>query len=257
MNIIKLNKEVSQTMKHVHIGAPSTKKDTIKVLSVFIDTLKNSGALLRSVNHIGPFHLRSAVEEWKSQEIKNSTIKNRISAIRRFCKYQGIERDIPTASYLNIYVKRKKIKLLKVDINEIINKLSHPISIEIAKRQAFFGLTKKEAIQIKLKDSIVNNTILVPRSISNNNFDRVIPVLTDSQKDIRSDSIIDNLVIEKKYMIIKRIYETDRLLSNIDKNLNLRYCYPSLRPDTDIITLCKETGISKKTIVGILNHESI
>ena len=184
------------------------------------------------------YHLKKAVEIWREERLKETTIKCRISAIRRFCRISGIKRPIPSASDLGILVPHtKEFKFQTIDNSRsIVDLFYHPASKHLAKKQLFFGLSKSEALYLDLQGNLLDkDNLLVPKGLSSNGKDRVVPILNEAQRDALKEKIA---YTDKESLRI--IYQSELKLNNFKHDLSLYYIFFR---EADISVLSAETGV--------------
>lgn len=229
-------------------GHPATKLATQKIVLLFFKCLFKNGIFLKAPQDISSYHMKMAVDDWLSDGVKHTTIKNRISGIRRFCKIARVKRPLPTAGELGLLVPHtKKIKFVPANSHEAIaSQFFHPASRSLALRQIHFGLTKNEALHLNLSQSrLEKQHILVPRAISCNGKDRVVPVCSPVQEDIISKS--RDVCFLDKYTL-NQLYLAEIKLSGFKHDLRLHYVYFRLHDLDDCFQIQQETGISKEKI---------
>lgn len=230
-------------------GHPATKLATQKIVLLFFKCLFDNGVYLKAPHDVSSFHIKMAVDVWLSDGVKNTTIKNRISGIRRFCKIAGIKRPLPTAGELGLLVPHtKKFQFVPASSHEAIaEQFFHPASRSLALRQIHFGLTKNEALHLNLAQSrLEKNSILIPRSISCNGKDRVVPVCSAMQEEIILKS--RDVCFLDKYTLNQLYLAEIKLCGFHHHDLRLHYVYFRLPYLDNCCEIQQETGISQEKI---------
>lgn len=146
----------------------------------FVRDLKTIGMLPVHFKNIRTETILKLVAYWRHSGLKPKTLKNKLGVLRALSEAAGINISIPTNHELGIKSNYKT--------NEISTKYITPHEFEPAflkdlfLLQYLFGLKKHEAL--RFDTSMIKDTRLeILRSISYNNKERYIPVVSSEQRE--------------------------------------------------------------------------
>ena len=172
--------EYSAVLKTIRKGSNSSKKRYFNVMKSIVSDLLYIHQAPYSFKQLNLEQVQSLVEFWRKQQRKPDTIMNLLSVLRKYCKLANLELTIPGNKSLNL--SRSTNDKTNIVINpEIIEKVHHPITKSIIALQLYFGLTKLESIKLILNTANPKQ-LIVYRDVANNNRDRIMPIVTNEQK---------------------------------------------------------------------------
>ena len=174
-------------------------------------------------------HIQALVLHWKKKKTKPTTMMKYMTVVRYFLKSIGHTIDgIDNQSLGIIRIKPQTKQTPKLD--DILQKITHPIARIIFQLQSGFGLTFSEATRIIPELHIREHSIWITRNIAFNHRDRVIPIRDQNQLDILLSfaSITErhlNLISAHGYHAILHIYSTSMKKAGFSSLKSYRYLY--------------------------------
>jgi len=172
--------EYRAVLKTVRKGSYTTKKRYFNIMRSIVNDLLYIQQAPKTFAQISCGQIKNLIAFWKKQGNNSVAIINKLSVLRKYCKLASLDIEIPKNKALNLIRKTAVQKNIVID-ERIIDKVYHPITKSVIACQLFFGLTKVESIKLRI-DLIRENRLIVYRDIAHNNRDRVIPIVTESQK---------------------------------------------------------------------------
>lgn len=175
-----LRQAAHRYLKTDNRGSFKDKKHRTYVIHKMIHDLFLIGEIPSSWALLKKNHLEKLILLWQKNKIKEATILDYMTTIRRFL--QNIQcplTDIDNKS-LGISRKRKPIKDQNIQ-PEVWKEINEPISRIIMGMQAEFGLTFSEAISVIPGIHIQTHGLWITREIAFNSKDRTIPVRFENQ----------------------------------------------------------------------------
>ena len=176
-----LTKELNTFFNTFRSGTTETKKKRRNTLELITDELSKLGKLPNSYSHIKPDDIQALVDHWKSAETTDQTIANRISILRHYFKH-AVRKQIQ--SNKNLGITSKEVRRSRACPSEIIEWVHHPITTTILAFQVYFGLTKKESMNINLGVAIQDDDLVVSRNIASNSKERFVPIKSQEQRNV-------------------------------------------------------------------------
>ncbi|QBR84700.1 integrase [Legionella israelensis] len=209
-------------------GSFKSKKQRAHVIHKMIDDLYIIGDVPSSWQALKPTHIHQLIAHRKKKKIKNSTIMNHLTIIRRYlhsidCMIAGIDNKS-----LQISKHRKRRRKIKVS-HDVWANWNDDIARLVMALQTDFGLKLKEAIHIKPKIHVKDHAIWVTRNIAFNSRDRTIPVRNEKQKKIIAEFIklsnCKNLIDSYGYGRIISSWQIELKNHSLPKRKSWRYLY--------------------------------
>ncbi|MGH1439020.1 MAG: phage integrase N-terminal domain-containing protein [Cellvibrionaceae bacterium] len=180
-----LSYSLQELCKRNRDGGFSTQKKRERLLVLIAKQLKALGYRKMTPHSLKPKHVESLVAYWQSQELKVSTIKSRMSALRWWAakvnKHNVIARS---NAHYGISNREYKSNISKArDITEEqIKSIGDPRIEASLKLIKAFGLRKAEAIKIIPMLADKGDRLFLKSSWCKGGRERTIPILTDYQR---------------------------------------------------------------------------
>ncbi len=241
-------KDVRSLLAKIAGGSSAYKKYLAREADKLADDLAKIKMVPRAFRLITADIVIAYVDYLKKCHYADKTISNKVAVIRRLANSARISLIIPGNKAL-------QIKLKPFDANlPAISRIIDPKKIKLrpirrlCELQFLFGLKKIEAILFD-RSMIHPGYIEVPRSISYNKKDRIVPIASERQKQVLAsfkrpgpEKALDRRVISSLHQnILKNL--------DIDHPEYFRYCYALNRHDQLSISL------TKKQILKMLRKE--
>lgn len=214
-------------------------------------------------------HICALVALWKKQKIQATTMMKYMTIIRYFIKSIGHSIDGIDNQTLGIIRVKPKAKP-KSKINDVLERITHPIARTIFQLQSEFGLTFTEATRLIPALHIRDHSLWLTRDITFNHQDRVIPIRHEKQIQIinalTSHTKNDlSLISAHGYHAVLHLYRLSLHEAGLSASTSYRYLYAkhqhplllqgfSSREASEIIM--REMGLkSRTTLWEYLTHE--
>src|ERR1700730_2103782 len=98
----ELKRSIHQVLLRNKDGSYATQADRQKILIRFAEDLVSLGYGLRHIQGLKTKHVQAITEHWKSQQLSNATIKNRMAALRYLAIKINKNNLVPTNNNLKI-----------------------------------------------------------------------------------------------------------------------------------------------------------
>lgn len=231
-----LKRSIHQVFKHNRDGSYATQADRRHMLSRFATDLIEAGYGLRDIRGLKQKHILVVVKLWQQKELSNSTIKNRIAALRNLCEKINKPNIIPSNKQLNIgrrtYIPKSNRAIYNPDFSRISNPYIR-ISLEL---QRVFGLRREESLKIKPNMADKGDKLELLSSWCKGGRGRTVPIRTSEQrywleqakqlaKRFDSSLIPEN----KNYIQQRRVYDKQVIRAGLKKLHGLRHAYAQQR----------------------------
>jgi hypothetical protein len=244
-NLINESYAVLKTLRK---GSNTTKKRYFNVMQNIVNDLWYIHQAPKTFMQLSREQIQSLIVFWKKRGNNSATIINKLSVLRKYLKLAKLSIEIPTNKELNLARESGATKNIVFD-ESIIDKVYHPITKSVIAWQFFFGLTKVESIKIR-NDQIRENRLIIYRDIAHNNKDRVIPVVTDDQKQAimeRRHLLNDknSLLDLNSFKIICELYNAELNIAKLSFNTAFRKYYALRRMVSLIKHHAKEVAYRK------------
>jgi hypothetical protein len=174
--------------------------------------------------------IHKLVRHWKKQDINPVTIMRYMTIIRRFlqmsdCSIANI--DNQSLGLVRPKARNKRKKIIAPDIWKSFN---DPVARVIMGLQTKFGLTFKEAILIKPRIQVREDSLWITRDIAFNSTDRVIPIRTENQQAVLHlfNWLVQNhgnLLQIKSYEALRIIWRSTLTPYRLSTTKSWRYLY--------------------------------
>lgn len=206
-------------------------------LALFAKQLEEEGYRQLEAKSLKPKHIDGLVKRWQNEGVSNGTIKNRMTHLRWWAgkvnKASVVARD---NSHYGIGSRRyvtnidKSVNVNNEDLVQIKDN-NLKLSLEL---QREFGLRREEAMKFQVNYADKGDFIKLKPSWTKGGKERVIPVRTDSQRDlltrVKSLSGLGSLIPNgRRYIDQLRIYERQTAAAGLSKLHGLRHLYAQKR----------------------------
>ena len=244
----KLEYNIQQILNRNRDGSYATQANRRAILSLCVEQLHQIGY---KTNQMSPQdlkgrHINALVKQWKNDGVADSTIKNRMSALRWLSEKIGNKGLVkPSNEYYGI---GKRDYITNVDKSQNINKiseidksnLSDNVRLSLELQQAF-GLRREEAMKFQSGYALGGHSpataekIMIKPSWAKGGRYREIPITTPQQRALlekvsavcgANGSMIPS---DKSYKEHKNHFEYETRLANISQTHGLRHLYAQNR----------------------------
>jgi integrase len=237
---INMHKEFSGILAHNKDGSHSTQASRRATLHQIADDLKKLGFFNLSVHGLKPKHIEKIINHWKAQNLREGTIKNRMSHLRwlsqKINKPAIVARSnshygIANRTYVNNISKAKHIE------NSVIGQVKDERLKYSFLLQQEFGLRREEAIKFQPKFAIDHGKpgfIRLKASWCKGGRERYIPIKNQRQQDLVRELVhqfpLTSLIpLDKSYVDQLRLYEGECKRLGLMKLHGLRHAYAQSR----------------------------
>ncbi len=205
------------------------------------------------LNHLTRDHFVELVRYYRQQGNNDSTLKNKLGALRHFIALAKLTVSIPSNAELGIQ-RDEDITPQPVAPTP---SLCHPITQILVTLQQVFGVTRFEAIKVLLSFIQTTNQLLcIDRTLAHNRKTRQIPIVTDSQvaclqqcKELQARYSLE--FTPELVTYCNRLYQAELGILKLNPQLPYRQYYAKQRyqalcqqneSSQAIQTLCHEMG---------------
>lgn len=225
--------ELCKTNKDGSYGAQANRKYGLKAIA---DQLEDLGYQPKSVQNLKPKHVTALVEHWQQQDIKQRTIKNRLTWLRWVAKKTNRQNIVArtNAEYGLTNTKPEPTNRAYAVTEQEFGKIPCDFVRAAVMLQAAFGLRREEAIKFHAKSSIQENCITLKASTCKGGRARTVPITSDYQlmvldtvKKLSSNGYL--IPSDKTYVEQLKRYEHQTLNANLRNTHGLRHAYAAKR----------------------------
>jgi site-specific recombinase XerC len=230
----QIKRSLYQFLQKDHENSFATRHDRTQILFRILEELSGLGYKLSSIQAIKEKHVVELTKHWQEKSLKVSTIKNRLSALRRLAVLMD-KPFVPSNVTLQIGSRYAKSVKNRAIVNPDISKITNPyvrVSLEL---QRHFGLRREESLKIipHLADQEYKLVLLGAWCKGNRN--REIPIRTVEQRrwldeaKLLAWNVNRSLIPESKTYIQHR-YVYDKQLRNCNiRSHGFRHAYAQHR----------------------------
>jgi hypothetical protein len=209
------HKELVDILRHNRDGSFATQSARADVLHQFINDMHKIGYKDFKIEKMGFRHINKAVEIWKSKEISNATMCNRMSHLRWLSQKINKHNIVPRTNK-EMGIGRRSF-IAKFDrSNELPDKKimqtfteREQLSMQLARG---FGLRREESMKFNVNQALKDKEIILKGSWCKNGRTRTLEVRTQSQRDLLNKikaltptgSLIEK---DKKYIQAVKVFE--------------------------------------------------
>lgn len=239
-NKINMHKELSGIFAHNKDGSYSTQASRRATLHQIADDLKQLGFFNLSVHGLKPKHIEKIINHWKNQNLKEGTIKNRMSHLRwlsqKINKPAIIARNnahygIANRTYVTNISKAKSAE------SSVIGQVKDERLKFTFLLQQEFGLRREEAIKFQSKFAVTHGKpgfIRLKATWCKGGRERYIPIETKRQQALVSELVhrfpLTSLIpLDASYVDQLRKYEGECKRLGLMKMHGLRHAYAQNR----------------------------
>lgn len=172
-------------------GSHSTKATLRRNFSVIADNLVEIGFRNMSVQSLKPKHVEALVAHWKSKNLALGTIKNLMTALRKWSEYIGKENVVKRSNRAyaiedRVYVTNvSKATLVKKEQLADLTDLCTLASVRLARE---FGLRREECIKIRPTWADLGDKLRLKDSWTKGGKYREVPITTAAQRAALDDA---------------------------------------------------------------------
>jgi len=214
-------------------GSYATRAARQNILQQVARDLHDLGYRGLLVKSLKPKHVEALVQHWKSKELSEGTMKNRLAQVRWWA--QKIDTapvvartnehyDIGRRSYVTGENKGKDLDRSKLD-----QVTDHHTRVSL-KLQAAFGLRREEAIKFSLSYADRGDKIVLKATWTKGGKSREVPITNDHQRTVLAEAKLlagrgSLIPVQKNYVQQLRTYERNTAKAKLDRNHGLRHTY--------------------------------
>ena len=230
----QIKRSLYQVLQKDHENSFATRHDRTQILFRIIDELFNLGYKFSSVHKLKEKHVVELTKHWQEKSLKVSTIKNRLSVLRRLAVLMD-KPFVPSNATLQVgsrYIQPVKNRAI---VNPDISKITDPyvrVSLEL---QRHFGLRREESLKIKPHLADQEYKLVLLGAWCKGNRNREIPIRTAEQRrwldeaKLLAWNVNRSLIPESKTYIQHRyVYDKQLRNSNI-RSHGFRHAYAQQR----------------------------
>jgi site-specific recombinase XerD len=228
----KLKHSLIQILKRDNTGSHGSRHDRRGMLLHFAKDLVFLGFKVTNVNELRTKHIYAVVSSWQKSQLKISTIKNRISAIRHLSLLLNKPQLVPSNADLNTgsrkYINNRNRALFNPNFNNITNDHVR-ISLEL---QRVFGLRREESIKIKPHLADKGNQLELMPTWCKGGRGRFVPIQTAEQrywleraKEVAGNFGNSLIPEDKNYIQQRYVYDKQVLRAGLRNLHGLRHAY--------------------------------
>lgn len=217
-------------------GSYTSQRDRHQLMLQFAHKLWELGYKIPTIYNLKSKHIVAIVDAWKSENISNGTLKNRLSVIRRLSNLINKPEIVHSNQELGIgnrvYIPVKN----KALYNPKLEKISHPylrVSLEL---QRVFGLRREESLKIKPHMADSGNELKLQPSWCKGGRGRNVPILTEEQrywlekaKEIAGKFGNSLIPPDKNYIQHRYLYDKQTTREGLKNLHGLRHAYAQRR----------------------------
>jgi site-specific recombinase XerC len=179
----KLKYSLFQVLKHDGMGSLNTKYDRRSLLLSFIKDINELGFKIIHINDLKTKHVAAAVALWQKNTLSNSTIKNRLSALRRLAEFIKKPTLVPTNNQLHVGARKYKSDINRAVVNPDFSRITNSYIKASLELQRVFGLRREESLKIKPHMADKGDKLELMPSWCKGGRGRTIPIRTQEQRD--------------------------------------------------------------------------
>ncbi len=230
----QFKRSLYRILQNDHENSFATRHDRTQILFRIAGELHDLDYKLASVQQLKEKHVRGLVQHWQDKSLKISTIKNRLSVLRRLAIL--IDKPfVPENQALQIGSRHTEYLKNKAIVNPEISKITDPyvrVSLEL---QRNFGLRREESLKIKPCLADHEHKLVLLGAWCKGNRPREIPIRTTEQRRWLDEAkllawhVNRSLIPESKTYIQQRNIYDQRLRHSGIRSHGLRHAYAQQR----------------------------
>ena len=232
-----LNYQLKRLCLNNRHGSEATQAARRYILNQIADQLHEMGYRGMSSRSLKPKHVDALVERWMQEGLSTGTIKNRMNALRwwaaRVNRSNVIARSndhygIPNRSFVS-----KSSKACNIGAEQLARIKDAHVSMSLQLQRAF-GLRREESIKFIPSYADKGDHLLLKRSWTKGGRPRVIPIRTDSQRDLLQQAhrlAGKGSLIPSTKNYVQQLHTYERLTSGagLSRLHGLRHAYAQAR----------------------------
>lgn len=252
----RLQQNCQAVFAKANYGSHATRREHYRLIQTICDDLAELKQLPHSFRQLTPDNIGSLVALWQKRGLTKATIGNKLAALRKFNQLAKLKIDIPSNRLLGS-VKPASFSPNGAIPENISAKVHHPITLSVVNLQQIFGLTRLEAIRLRVAPAQNETNLIIHRQIAHNRQDRAIPIITESQRKCLLDRAqlekASRLLQQNHDVVVGKLIEAELIEANLEPAIEIRMLYArnrlnvlrgTLELRTALLTLCSEMGFS-------------
>ncbi len=230
----QIKRSLYQVLQKDHENSFATRHDRTQILFRIVDELFDLGYKFSSVYKLKEKHVVELTKHWQEKSLKVSTIKNRLSVLRRLAVLMD-KPFVPSNTTLQVGSRYAQPVKNRAIVNPDISKITDPyvrVSLEL---QRHFGLRREESLKIKPHLADQEYKLVLLGSWCKGNRNREVPIRTAEQRrwldeaKLLAWNVNRSLIPESKTYIQHRyVYDKQLRNSNI-RSHGFRHGYAQRR----------------------------
>jgi site-specific recombinase XerC len=230
----QIKRSLYQVLQKDHENSFATRHDRTQILFRIVDELFDLGYKFSSVHKLKEKHVVELTKHGQEKSLKVSTIKNRLSVLRRLAVLMD-KPFVPSNTTLQVGSRYAQPVKNRAIVNPDISKITDPyvrVSLEL---QRHFGLRREESLKIKPHLADQEYKLVLLGSWCKGNRNREIPIRTAEQRrwldeaKLLAWNVNRSLIPESKTYIQHRyVYDKQLRNSNI-RSHGFRHGYAQQR----------------------------
>ncbi len=230
----QFKRSLYQILQKDHGNSFATRHDRTQILFRIAGELHDLDYKLASVQQLKGKHVRGLVQHWQGKSLQISTIKNRLSVLRRLAILMD-KPFVPENKVLQIGSRHVEPAKNRAIVNPDISKIIDPyvrVSLEL---QRHFGLRREESLKIKPHLADQEHKLVLLGTWCKGNRPREIPIRTAEQRrwldeaKLLAWNVSRSLIPETKNYIQQRYVYDQQLRHSGIRSHGLRHAYAQRR----------------------------
>ena len=186
-----LNYALKQLCRRNRDGSHSTQRDRERVLDHIANQLHDMGFRHMEAGSLKPKHVERLVERWKTEELSEGTMKNRMAQIRwwaeKIAKQNVVARDNEDYGIGNRQFVSNVSKARELTRGEL-SKVSDPYTRMSLQLQVAFGLRREESIKIQPEWADRGDRLVLKDTWTKGGRAREIPIRNEDQRRVLEEA---------------------------------------------------------------------
>lgn len=216
-------------------SAYATRHDRAQILWCIASEIVDLGYKIPSVDYIKQKHIIALTRHWQEKSLCNSTIKNRLSALRRLAELMDKKQLIPSNKELQLGSRQVSTAKNRAIHHPDVSKITDPYVRTSLELQRHFGLRREESLKIKPHIADQGTKLVLIGSWCKGNRSREIPIRTEEQRRWLDEAKLlawnsqRSLIPEAKSYIRHRYVYDKQLRNSGIRSHGLRHAYAQNR----------------------------
>lgn len=230
-----LQRSIYQLLSRNKCGSFASQAARSHILKQFAKDLVQLGYGLRKIQGLKQKHIDSVLDHWKGKKLANSTLKNRMAALRFLSERINKGNLIASNHDLKIAAREYKPTINKAIFSPNFDKITDQhvrISLEL---QRVFGLRREEALKIKPHLADKGKSLELMPTWCKGGRGRFVPVKTEEQRYWLNQAKqlvsygMSLIPQHKSYIKHREVYDKQVSRANLKKLHGLRHAYAQNR----------------------------